>query len=192
MRYVSIYAALAFGTFLWVGCSDQSALTDAQVGAATQLASSEVDAVRAGKKGGVVHRVSVGGADLCETLGLPTGCDANFSLTAQMKADGSVKGQWQDTFNGGGAGIHVAISCLNVVGNSATLGGMITHGKLGDGTDVSGKFAYTAVADNGTSKRDPADQISFAYLGDAEVPCEDMELSFFTLVDLTNGQVKVQ
>jgi hypothetical protein len=174
-----------------MGCSDQSTLTDARIETAMDPGASDGEMTRAGKKG-VVHQVSVGGADICEALGYPTGCDANFSLTAHMKADGTVKGQWQDTFSGGGAGIHVDISCLNVVGNSAMLGGMITHGKTGDGTDISGKFAYTAVADNGTSKRDPADQISFSYLGNSEVPCEDLELSFFTLVDLKNGQVKVQ
>ena len=30
----------------------------------------------------VIHRVHVGGPDICAALGLPPGCDANFSLVA--------------------------------------------------------------------------------------------------------------
>ncbi|MGI0015247.1 MAG: hypothetical protein ACREBU_17670, partial [Nitrososphaera sp.] len=63
-------------------------------------------------KNNVVHHVSVGSPDACEAFGLPPGCDANFSLVANMYADGSVSGEWQDTFAGGGGGvggIHVAV-----------------------------------------------------------------------------------
>jgi hypothetical protein len=139
--------------------------------------------------GGIVHRASVGGADLCEALGLPTGCDANFSLTANQKADGSVKGQWQDTFTGGGEGIHVAIDCLNVVGNGAVIGGVITRGTA-FGADVSGQRALTAVVDNGTSANEPADQISWSFFLEAP-SCTDLVPADFPLFNLTHGQVKV-
>ncbi len=141
-------------------------------------------------KGGVIHRVSVGGADICEALGLPTGCDANFSLVAIEKADGRISGQWQDTFSGGGEGIHVAVDCINVVGNGAVIGGVITHGTL-FGVDVSGLRALTAVVDNGTSANDLPDQISFAFI-DVNIDCSDLIPDDFQLIDLTHGQVKVR
>ena len=150
----------------------------------------------AGKDGGgslyknpVIHRVSVGGADVCEALGDPTGCDANFSLVAIEKEDGRISGQWQDTFSGGGEGIHVAIDCMNINVNEnwAIVGGIITHGTS------SGQRAVTMVVDNGTSANDPPDQISFSFFpfdGD----CSDLTPDDFEgfLLDLTHGQVKVR
>ncbi len=144
-------------------------------------------------KGPVIHHVSLGGADICEALGLPTGCDANFSLVANMKADGSVSGQWQDTFAGGGEGIHVAVDCMNVVENWAVIGGVITHGTAG-GVDVSGQYAITVVVDNGTSSNDPPDQISFSFF-DPAFDCQlvqNLTIDDFLLFDLTTGQVKVR
>ena len=140
-------------------------------------------------KGRIIHHVSLGGADLCEALGLPTGCDANFSLTANMTADGSVSGQWQDTFSGGGEGIHVSIDCMIIDGNSAILGGVITHGSS-NGTDLSGLRAVTKVVDNGTSQQDAADQISYSYFTSGD--CGDFSNFNFALFDLTHGQVKVK
>lgn len=138
----------------------------------------------------VVHHASVGGADVCEALGLPTGCEANFSLVANQKADGSVSGQWQDTFAGGVEGIHVAVDCLNVVDNVAFVSGVITHGTDSGGEDVSGQPALTAVADNGTSANDSADQITFSFIG-TPFDCNNLPPGDPPLFDLTHGQVKV-
>ena len=88
----NLIALAALGLFTF-GCAESPTSTQADL--------ADAPAFAAGAHG-VVNHVSVGGADVCEALGLPTGCDANFSLTATMKADGSVKGQWQDTFAGGG------------------------------------------------------------------------------------------
>ena len=153
----------------------------------------------ANAKGKVIHRVSVGGNDICEALGFAPGCDGNFSLVAIEKADGSVKGQWQDTFLGGGEGIHVAVDCLNIVDNGAVIGGEIVHGAVG-GVDVTGLRALTAVIDNGKSKKDPPDQISFSFFppGDSGFP-DDCLATFPAdfdalglLFDLTRGQVTVK
>lgn len=139
----------------------------------------------------VVNHVSMGGADICEALGLPTGCDANFSLTANKKADGSVSGVWTDIFAGGaGQGIHVAIDCLNVVGNGAVIGGVITNGNVA-GVDVSGQRAITAVVDNGTSANDPPDQLSFSIFP-TTANCNLLTPQNLPLFPLTHGQVKVQ
>lgn len=146
-------------------------------------------------KGGVIHHVSLGGADACEAFGLPPGCDGNFSLVANMQADGSVTGQWQDTFAGGGEGIHVAIDCMNinVDENWAIVGGVITHGTA-FGVDVSGQYAITVVVDNGTSSNDPPDQISYSFF-DPAFDCQlvqNLTTANFPLFDLTTGQVKVR
>jgi hypothetical protein len=142
----------------------------------------------------VIHRASAGTNDSCAPGN--AGCDANFSLVAIERADGTVSGQWQDTFAGGiggpFGGIHVAVDCVKVVGNAAVIGGVITHGML-FGVDYSGTGAVTAVEDNGTSANDPADRISFSFFGFPADPtrCARLDLGVFPLVDITPGQVKV-
>lgn len=76
-------------------------------------------ATTAAARGPVVHRVHVGGPDLCVGFGLKPGCDANFSLAAIQRADGSVSGQLTDQFGGGVGGYHAVIDCLSVSGNDA-------------------------------------------------------------------------
>jgi len=163
---------------------------------------SEISSPSALSKNNVIQHASLGGADICEALGMPTGCDANFSLVANEKANSGVSGQWQDTFAGGGEGIHVAVDCMNIVGgNFAIIGGVVTHGTAG-GVDVSGRRAVTAVVDNGTSANDPADQLSFSFfepfatqfLGtndcNALTPANFQGPGF--LFNLAHGQVKVR
>ncbi len=156
-----------------------------------QSGQSEISSPSALSKNNVVHHASLGGADICEALGLPTGCDANFSLVANEKANGSVSGQWQDTFAGGGEGIHVAVDCINVVGNGAVVGGVITNGTSG-GVNVSGQRALTAVVDNGTSANDPADQLSFSFFPTGGLSCTTLVPGNFPLFNLAHGQVKVR
>ncbi len=178
------FTALAVALGLVAGaCSEQADPTSANDAGITSVTTTA--------NARVVHHASLGGADICEAIGEPTGCDANFSLTANQKADGSVKGQWQDTFVGGGEGIHVAIDCLNVVGNGAVIGGVITHGTSG-GVDVTGQRALTAVVDNGTSANDPADQLSFSFFPTGAASCTNFVPGNFPLFTLANGQVKVQ
>jgi hypothetical protein len=131
----------------------------------------------------VIHKVSVGSADILP----PPGSDANFSLSAIERADGSVTGQWQDTFFGRGTpalALHVEVDCLVVVGNEAWVSGVITRPSF-----FAGLPAVTRVSDNGTSANDPADQVSFTSI-DIGVTCTDQpDLPLF---DLINGQVTVQ
>ena len=180
IRYLTVTSILLLLVMSVTGCNEDAAPTDS------------INKNQSGvlSKNNVIHHVSLGGADVCEALGLPTGCDANFSLVANMKADGSVSGQWQDTFTGGGEGIHVAVDCINVVGNGAVIGGVITHGTV-DGVDVSGLRALTAVVDNGTSANDPADQLSLSFIN-VDIDCNTLTPANFPLYDLTHGQVKVR
>lgn len=106
--------------------------------------------------GGVIHSATVGGPDNCSGTGGSPGCDANFSLVAVQLSDGSVRGQWHDSFsqeNGGGS-IHVEINCLAVVGNEAWVSGVGPEHPWGNEW-------VARLRDNGVSANDPADQIGF-------------------------------
>jgi len=140
-------------------------------------------------KGGIIHHVSVGGCDI-----VPPGVDRNFSLVANMDAEGNVSGQWQDTFGkdefGNDIGrIHVAVDCLEILepGNVAIVGGVITHGTV-NGVDVSGQRAATMVEDNGQGHNSDPDRISYSYF-----PVTDCGAGVsFELFDIYCGQVKVK
>lgn len=138
----------------------------------------------------VTDRVSAGGNDVCAAFGLPNGCDKNFSLHANMREDGTVTGQYQDGFPGGGEGIHATLDCLNVVGNGAVVSGVITNGTI-FGQDVTGQGILTAVVDNGTSANDTPDQISVSF-NDTGLTCDQLGPGNFPLFDLGNGQVTVR
>ena len=138
------------------------------------------------QKKGIIHHVSVGSNDA-----VGPGEDKSFSLVANMSADGSVKGQWVDGFGGDAGGIHVSIDCMEVDGNSAVLGGIITKVKKGTSDFyVVGERASTAVVDNGTSSNDTLDMISYSYAG---AYCEEgLTATDFPLFPIERGQVVVR
>jgi hypothetical protein len=116
-------------------------------------------------QGGVVHRVSVGGPDMCFALGQHPGCDGNLSLIAIQREDGSVTGQWSDASPNFG-NVHIVVDCLNVVpigfrpGLQAWVGGVVDVP-----ASMAGHRAITRMRDNGTSMNDPlTDAISFSEL----------------------------
>ena len=152
-----------------------------------ELVSNDLNSLNKGK---IMHHVSVGGPD-GDIFG--PGGDANFSLVANMDANGNVTGQWQDKWGDGAGNIHVAVDCLEIFppGNVAIVGGIITQGNA-NGEDVSGQRAVTLVVDNGKSRKDPADQISYAYIGPNIQSCGDYTPDQFILLDLTKGQVTVR
>lgn len=136
----------------------------------------------------VVHRVHVGGPDVCEVFGLTPGCDANYSLSAIEFADGSVVGQFSDRWPNGN-GFHAVIDCLSVDGNDAWVSGVITQGHAGD-FDLVGIEVAARVRDNGRSKNDPSDEISFSQL-DFVIPSCHEQLDY-ELFDVPEGQVVVK
>jgi len=141
--------------------------------------------------GPVVHHVSAGGPDICAALGLKPGCDANFSLTANQYADGSVTGQYSDRWRAGvqpGDGIHAVIYCVSVVGNEAWISGVITTGTF-NGVDLTGLPVGTRVRDNGAFVNDPADEISYTNFGDP-TPCTDHP--DYPMFAVPQGQVVVK
>lgn len=135
----------------------------------------------------VVHRVHVGGQDGCDGFGSSPGCDGNFSLIAMEFANGKVVGQLTDRF-AGGDGFNATIDCLSVNGDDAWVSGTITEGQLG-GQDLAGWEVITQVRDNGVSRQDPADQISFSFFPDSTECTVQPELPLF---NVTQGQVVVK
>lgn len=138
----------------------------------------------------VVHQVTAGTPDLCESTGRKTGCDANYSLTALVRADGTVSGQYEDASPGGGHSLHIAVDCAKIVGNVAVVGGVITKG-VEWGPFSPGNRVWTEVVDNGTSKQDPPDQISYTYPA-GTYTCADADPALFFPVDLKHGQVTIR
>jgi hypothetical protein len=132
--------------------------------------------------GGVTHRVSAGGPDICQAFGLRTGCDANFSLSAIQYADGSVTGTFSDG-HGTFGGSHGVIDCLNVVGNEAWASGVITTG-----LDVVRPYSVK-LRDSGTSANQPPDQVSVGHVFVNFVPCTAHP--DYDLFDMPDGQVTV-
>jgi len=109
-------------------------------------------------QGPILHRVSVGGPDICLSLGYAhPGCDGNFSLIAMQRADGSVTGQMTDQY-GPADGLHATIDCLLVqeipdripVALEAWVGGVVTRPEY-----QAGHRIIARMRDNGTSANDP-------------------------------------
>lgn len=187
IKLLSVGSVFLF-LIMFTGCNEAEGPTEFQGSSSSQ----EIPNVMFSNdnSAGVVHHVSVGGADICDALGQPTGCDQNYSLSANVKADGTITGGiWRDTWPGGQNGPHVALDCVNIVGNGAVVGGIIINkGPL------EGFRALTAVEDNGTSSSQPYDRISFLNppgLHDF-LPCTELSPDDFALFDLVNGQVQVR
>ena len=165
-----------------VACNEPNAPLDART---SRSSLGGISASSTTSNSGVLHRVSVGGSDQDVTLNT----DANFSLVALEKGDGSVSGEWTDQFGQGQGGVHVDVNCLVVQGNQAWIGGIIRSGGTGvGGVDLSGLPALTRVADLGASANDPADSISFTFIGRA-VQCTAQPN--LPLLAMTGGQVTV-
>jgi hypothetical protein len=136
--------------------------------------------------GKVIGRVNVAGNDsgACVFQGLPKDCDENFSLSARMYADGSVKGQFQDSF-GDGTEVHAEIDCINFVGGDAA----IVSGFFKSSSSPS--FAIGSPFVTALQEGDP-DFFSFLYNGIVGFDCNDYVIANFDLFEHIGGQVTVQ
>ena len=145
-------------------------------------------AVEVSAQSPIVHRVSVGSPDACVAIGAQhPGCNANFSLVAIQYADGSVRGQFTDRF-ANGEGFHAVVNCLYVSGNDAWIGGIIRRGRWGT-ANLAGRTVVVRVRDNGRSANDPADQISYSWIG-VNQPCT--QHVNYGLLNAPEGQVVVR
>jgi hypothetical protein len=147
--------------------------------------------VTAAAVGGPVHQVTIGGPDVCSGFGAKPGCDANFSLLAMERADGSVTGQWIDRFsqNFGGGGLFVEVDCLAVEGNTAWIGGVVTKPDW-----AVGLRAITRARDLGTSYALELDD-RFTTQYDPEffgISADCRDEPFFPLLNVPQGQVTIK
>jgi len=145
-------------------------------------------------QGGVVHRATAGGPDMCNWLGGKPGCDGNYSLIAMEMADGSVTGEWTDQFGPDG-GMHAVVTCLKVGPHplfpgrlEAWVGGVVTRPPSQAGHPV-----ITRLRDNGVSAKDLGDAIGRSIVDPEEeglsANCQDEPASGFGRV--SQGQVKI-
>lgn len=132
----------------------------------------------------VVHTVSFGGPDVCEALGWPTGCDANYSGSAVLRADGTGEGRVVDIFYENG--MHIDIDCVFVAGNEAWLSGVVARGVAPSGFDLTGFPYIVRLQDNGDSANDPPDGIRGRF---RSIPC--YLAPQFDLFEYSKGQVTV-
>jgi hypothetical protein len=148
---------------------------------------------------GVCASVHLGGADINwsgDGESAPPNNDANFSLGAIERCDGTVMGQVQDTWAGLGP-VHGTISCLVVDGNNAWVSGIISHSNTADDFDYAGQGFLIRLQDNGmNNQNDPPDMASFMFIGDPgffEFSCYGMfgDDSGVNLFDLNNGQLTI-
>ena len=132
----------------------------------------------------VVQRLTVGGADAV-AYG-PPGSDANFSLIALERADGTVTGQLHDEW-GKGAGFHATVDCLSVDGNTAWVSGTVTKSVV---SDFVGRTVNVQVRDGGDAGDDMISP-AFFYLPFTCVDHFDFE-GYGLLFPVNNGQVKLK
>ena len=180
-----------------IGCSKEEAqdtIQEASLKVSTQSKNSS--------HGKVIHRVIIGSKDNCEQLNLPRGCKGNLSLVANVYADKSVDGQWQDTFSNATESIHVNIDCVDieftpagpVTFATAIIGGYITKGKI-DGEDVSGQYAFVRAMDLDYLFEDDRpnheDVVSLSYNVEYQ-DCETVNPDIFErILRFSKGQVKI-
>jgi len=81
-----------------------------------------------------------------------------FAFTAKNRADGTAQGQYQvNNRDVSGSKEHGTVTCLEVVGNEAWIGGVITHSSV-PGREGTRRLFH--VVDRGEGSEDPADQAS--------------------------------
>jgi hypothetical protein len=111
-----------------------------------------------------------------------------FAFTAKNRADGTVQGQYQvDNRDVSGSREHGTVTCLEVVGNKAWIGGVITHSSI---PGREGTPRLFRVIDRGEGSGDPPDQASLLIVSDATVTCDLRPL--LPVEDLEGGNIQVR
>ena len=129
-----------------------------------------------------VHRASGGGT-------VEYGGALNtHAFTAQIDANGNVKGQAEFQLRYIDTTIHAEVNCLAVVGNDAWIGGTITRSSNPAVVGL-GLHILFRVQDNGEGDAHPPDMTSQLVWG-AVPPCDTTPL--LSLIEWTNGNVHVK
>lgn len=117
-----------------------------------------------------------------------------LAFNARRYADGSAAGEfvYHQTFAGETVAFNVDVTCMNVYGNRAKIGGVVT--KSTDPTVAVGDYGWFQVFDNGEGANAPPDQSSLVGFGDEaanEAFCNSPNLPRFGPWDV-DGNVQVK
>jgi hypothetical protein len=129
-------------------------------------------------------------------VGINTGNDFKYSLSAIRHDDGSVSGEFEERviLNSTGEFIrqtHGTVTCFQIVGNMARIGGLVDHAT--DPRFLPGTEFRLVVVDNGKGASDPPDLGSnarFGFPGTAQAFCSAG--TAFNLEPVQHGNVEVR
>ncbi|HJU69537.1 MAG TPA: hypothetical protein VJ650_14955 [Gemmatimonadaceae bacterium] len=111
-----------------------------------------------------------------------------FAFTAKNRADGTVQGQYQvNNRDVSGSKEHGTVTCLEVVGNEAWIGGVITHSSI-PAREGTRRLFY--VVDRGEGSGDAPDQASM--LGVTATTEECRLRTALPPQDLEGGNIQVR
>lgn len=95
------------------------------------------------------------------TLTLPGDITRHFAFHANTMPDGSVQGSGELTYTAGGLKIKFDINCMNIVGNTAILSGVITSND--ENPAAVGYSCWFKVRDNGEGFNAAPDRMTLLY-----------------------------
>lgn len=113
-----------------------------------------------------------------------------FSFSVLTKSDGTVTGQ--ATLHKRATTLffaHVDVNCLNVVGNTATVSGVVTNSS---NPDAIGLVALFRVTDNGEGQSNTLDQISSLYFDEPDSGTNCYYPDFLFQVPIEGGNIQVK
>ncbi len=114
-----------------------------------------------------------------------------FSFTAVTHKDGSVSGECQLENRAQGVRLHIAIDCLQVTGNMASVSGTVTEVSGPTAVEVGWRSLFRVV-DNGEGGKNPPDTISlvFSFAPGANVDCHTNFV--FPQMPIEGGNIQVR
>jgi hypothetical protein len=129
-------------------------------------------------------------------VGINTGNDFKYSLSAIRHDDGSVSGEFEERVLLASTGefirqTHGTVTCFEIVGNMARIGGLVDQAT--DPRFLPGTEFRLVVVDNGNGASDPPDKGSnarFGFPGTAQAFCDAG--TAFNLEDVQHGNVEVR
>jgi hypothetical protein len=129
-------------------------------------------------------------------VGINTGNDFKYSLSAIRHDDGSVSGEFEERVLLASTGefirqTHGTVTCFRIVGNMARIGGLVDHAT--DPRFLPGTEFRLVVVDNGNGASDPPDLGSnarFGFPGTAQAFCNAG--TAFNLEAVQHGNVEVR
>ena len=116
-----------------------------------------------------------------------------FTFNANKDSSGATTGQTQGENRNAGIKWHGTITCLNVVGNVATMSGVVTDITPGLGDPfLVGNFIQFQVTDNGEGQNAPPDLISLTLFFPAGTPDPGCTVPQITAtIPILHGNVQV-